>query len=148
MIRAAIIGIVSLILAGACSIIDATDPAMAAGPKCGQWHDLARKTGWPDRDMATLDRLIWRESRCEPDAHNPRDPQTGSYGLTQINGFWCRSNRYEPNSAGFLGALGVVDHCHDLYDPETNLEAARWIFAYQALILGRCGFAPWRLPCR
>lgn len=110
--------------------------------RCPQWHDEAIDAGWPIGDLARLDQIMWRESRCQPDAINPRDPNGGSRGLVQINAFWCRKNRYEPNAAGFLGALQVLEHCDELLDPAVNLEAARWIFAYQ-VFGGRCGWQPW-----
>lgn len=113
-----------------------------ADARCPQWHQTAIDAGWPIIELRRLDHIMWRESRCQPTAHNPHDPQSGSRGLVQINGFWCRTNRYEPNPAGFLGALGVLEHCNDLYDPAVNLEAARWIYTYQ-VFNGRCGWLPW-----
>lgn len=112
------------------------------GARCPQWHETAMDVGWHLSEIERLDHILWRESRCEPTAHNRADPQTGSRGLVQINGFWCRRNRYEPNPAGFLGALNILEHCDDLFDPTVNLLAARAIFTYQ-VNSGRCGWLPW-----
>lgn len=112
------------------------------GAHCPQHHVAALNAGWPVSDLQRLDYIMWRESRCETNAHNRADPQGGSRGLTQINGFWCRRNRYEPNPAGFLGKFEVLSRCEDLFDPETNLLAARVIYTYQVWS-GRCGWLPW-----
>ena len=41
-----------------------------ASYKCGVWFPLAIAQGWPDDPviLKTLDRIMWRESRCTPDA--------------------------------------------------------------------------------
>ena len=36
--------------------------------KCTQWHELALSVGWPEEQLPTLDKVMWRESRCTPDA--------------------------------------------------------------------------------
>jgi len=64
----------------------------------------------------------------QPDAFNPSDPNNGSYGIMQINGFWCQPSRYWPN--GYLQAYGLLTECTDLYDRETNLRAALAIYRY------------------
>jgi hypothetical protein len=40
---------------------------------CGQWWPLAASVGWPVEELPMLDRVIWRESRCLPDAFNGHD---------------------------------------------------------------------------
>jgi hypothetical protein len=115
------------------------------------WVALARQIGWPESELDRLDHVIHRESRGIPTAHNTDDPMSGSRGLTQVNGFWCKRNRYEPNPAGFLGAAGVLDSCEDLFDPETNLRAALTIWRY-GVEEHRCGWGPWQTkgfrPCK
>jgi hypothetical protein len=83
---------------------------------------------------------MWRESRCQPDAHNPTDPHGGSYGLMQINGFWCQPSRY--NASGWLQAQGLLQTCTDLYNPYTNLLAAKAIYDY-GIERGNCPWGPW-----
>lgn len=82
---------------------------------------LALDVGWPADQMATLARVLWRESRCSPEAHNANDPGSGSYGYLQLNSFWCTPSRSWP--VGWLQAKKIVTDCDDLYDPETNLRA-------------------------
>jgi len=47
---------------------------------CPQWWPLAVRVGWPVEELEMLDFIIWRESRCDPNAWNGHDA-----GLTQIN---------------------------------------------------------------
>lgn len=108
---------------------------------CPEWHEAALKAGWAPDHLSKLSYIMWRESRCLPSAHNTKDPTPdGSRGLVQINGYWCRVNRYNPQ--GFLQAHKVLGTCQDLHDPETNLKAALTIWRY-GRDLGRSGWGPW-----
>jgi hypothetical protein len=42
------------------------------------------------------------------------DPNGGSYGLTQINGFWCLPNSNWP--IGWLQEKGILEECSDLFN--------------------------------
>ena len=95
---------------------------------CEQVFDTAKAIGWPSDQLGMLVAIAQRESRCQPDAFNPSDPNGGSYGIMQINGFWCQPSRYWPN--GYLQAYGLLTSCADLYDRETNLRAALAIYRY------------------
>lgn len=95
--------------------------------RCPQWYDTAIAAGWTQDYWPMLSRVIYKESRCNYDSHNPNDPAGGSYGLTQINGYWCNSNTYNPG--GYLQNKGILATCEDLYDPLTNLRAALEIFS-------------------
>ena len=95
---------------------------------CEQVFDTAKAIGWPADQLGMLVAIAMRESRCQPDAFNPSDPNGGSYGIMQINGFWCQPSRYWPN--GYLQAYGLLTSCNDLYDRETNLRAALAIYRY------------------
>lgn len=113
--------------------------------KCGEWHDLAMAVGWPAEEWPTLSYVLYRESRCNIDSWNKTDPHSGSRGLMQINGFWCRPNRYDPN--GFLQSVGVLNNCEDLFDPVTNLRAGLAIWTYGENKHG-CGWrGPWATSC-
>lgn len=106
---------------------------------CPEWHPTAIEAGWDTDHLERLGYIIWRESRCQPDAFNGDDPNGGSVGLVQINQYWCKQNRYNPD--GWLQAQGVLGHCDDLHDPLTNLTAALAIYGYAE---GRgCGWSPW-----
>ena len=87
-------------------------PAQAdAGDNCKRYVDLARQVGWPKSERANLRRIMWRESRCTPTAHNPRDPWGGSYGLLQING----------SNVGWATRMGYINTRNDLTDARRNL---------------------------
>jgi hypothetical protein len=80
---------------------------------CPQWHELALSVGWPEEELPTLDKVMWRESRCTPDAYS-----NSNYGLTQINQIhkdWVRE-------------LGW-NYPDDLYDPAKNLRFAYLLWA-------------------
>jgi hypothetical protein len=79
--------------------------------------------------------VMHRESRCLPHAHNINDPMGGSYGLTQINGFWCLPNSQWP--IGWLQAKGILDECSDLFNATTSLRATHAIYL-------NSGWNPWR----
>jgi len=114
----------------------ATIPQMMT--RCPEWQSEALAQGWPADPtlLAKLDRVIYRESRCDPTQHNPDDPMGGSHGLTQINGFWCRPTQYWPD--GWLQHHDNLLTCDDLYHPPTNLRAT-------LLIWHNSGCAPWGL---
>ena len=95
---------------------------------CEQVFDTAKAIGWPTDQLGMVVAIAQRESRCQPDAFNPKDPNGGSYGIMQINGFWCQPSRYWPN--GYLQAYGLLTSCADLYDRDINLRAALAIYQY------------------
>lgn len=98
--------------------------------KCGEWHDLALQVGWQESEWKTLSRILFRESRCTPDAWNGFDA-----GLTQINQIHTE----------WLSQMGFT-HPDDMFDPAKNL-----LFAYRLWsgreANGQCGWSPWSLPC-
>lgn len=96
--------------------------------RCSEWWSLARSVGFDEQQMMTLDRILFRESRCDPSQLNALDPNGGSIGLTQINRFWCLPSRYY--ASGYLQHVDVLDDCDDLYDAETNLRAALALVDY------------------
>jgi len=105
--------------------------------ECEQALQVALDVGWPAEELATLARVLWRESRCTPGpVLNPDDPMGGSYGLTQINGFWCTPSKSWP--IGWLQAKGILTECVDLYGTETNLRAALAIWR-------NSGWHPWAM---
>lgn len=89
--------------------------------QCGEWHDLALKVGWPAEEWRNLQKIIFRESRCTPNAWNGFDA-----GLTQINQIHTK----------WLGQMGF-SHPDDMFDPEKNLT-----FAYR--LWSGSGWKPWR----
>ncbi|NDC18655.1 MAG: hypothetical protein EBZ87_00080 [Microbacteriaceae bacterium] len=117
-----------------------TQPPAPADALCPEWWAAARAEGWAEEHLASLDLALWRESRCDPQQHNASDPGSGSYGLLQINSFWCEPSRYWPE--GYLQAHGILGSCSDLYLPETALRAGLAIYAY-AEENSACGWEPW-----
>uniref|UniRef100_UPI0040480C1E hypothetical protein n=1 Tax=Mariniflexile sp. TaxID=1979402 RepID=UPI0040480C1E len=80
---------------------------------------MARHVGWPEHELTMVVSVAYRESRCQPDAFNAKDPNGGSAGAMQINYFWCKPSRYYAN--GYLQAYGLIRTCDDLFDLEDNL---------------------------
>jgi len=103
--------------------------------ECEKHLQIALDVGWPAKELATLARVLWRESRCSfGPVLNPDDPMSGSYGAAQINGFWCLPTKSNP--VPFLQARGIITECVDLYGAETNLQAALAIWK-------NSGWHPW-----
>lgn len=94
--------------------------------RCPDAVAQAYRVGWPVEQLSKLDRIVWRESRCQPDAYSA----THDHGLTQINRFWCA------DSDAWLKQQGVIDDCADLFRPRVNLRAALAIWQ-------RSGWQPW-----
>ncbi len=117
-----------------------------ANAKCGQWWQTAIDAGWKREHLRDLDRVMFRESRCDPSQHNASDPNTvdgvkGSLSLTQINVFWVQSTRYYPQ--GYLQSLNIgINNVNDLRDPYLNLVAALAVFNYGEQQHG-CGWQAW-----
>ena len=95
---------------------------------CQTVFDMARHVGWPEHELTQLIAVAYRESRCNPDAFNPTDPNGGSAGVMQINYFWCKPSSYYAN--GYLQAYGLLRTCNDLFDLEDNLRSALAIYRY------------------
>ena len=95
---------------------------------CEQVFDTAKAIGWPADQLGMLVAIAQRESRCQPDAFNPKDPNGGSYGTMQVNGFWAKKTTAYPK--GYLQTMGVLTDVTELFDRETNLRAALAIYRY------------------
>jgi len=107
---------------------------------CGEWWHLASSVGFDNQMMSTLDQVMWQESRCDAMQHNASDPNGGSYGLTQINAFWCQPSKYYPT--GYLQSMNVLTKCDDLYNPAINLIAAYELTRY-SIDNGDCEWRQW-----
>lgn len=110
---------------------------------CPDVVSAALSLGWQNDDLDELDYVAWRESRCLPDVHYADDPHGGSYGIMQINGFWCQPSKYSKN--GWLQERGLLSSCDDLYNPIVNLLSAHAIFVYSSVYNGN-GWQPWTMP--
>jgi len=89
--------------------------------QCGEWHDLAISVGFNEEDWKVLSRILYRESRCQPDAWNGWDA-----GLAQINQIHKE----------WLSQIGWK-HPEDMFNPENNLR-----FAY--MLYQSSGWKPWK----
>ena len=99
--------------------------------KCQQWLQTALEAGWPN-ERKVLDRLgfvMWRESRCQPDADSGPD-----HGLTQINQIHTQ----------WITDLGWT--LEEMKDPAKNLRFA-WLLYSGREANGQCGWTPWSLSC-
>lgn len=122
-----------------------TEEARAIYGKCGEWRELALMVGWPAEEWPTLSHVLYRESRCNIGSHNKTDPMSGSRGLMQINGYWCRPSKW--TQTGWLQDRGLLSNCEDLYDPEVNLRSGLAIWMYGEEKHG-CGWrGPWATSC-
>ena len=95
-----------------------TTTALPTG-QCPQWYATAIAAGWPAAEWPTIDRVMWAESRCQPDAYNPigHDPYGHARGLMQImDGLWAEE-------------CGIT--ADQLYDPHLNLVCALHVFNMQ-----------------
>jgi hypothetical protein len=142
-----------LVVAPAISVPDAsetpstTTPEPPADAHCPQWWPVARDAGWTDDLLPTLDYVMWKESRCQPEVHNTtlNKDKSADVGLTQINDrSWCMGTRWYPR--GYLQTIGVLSTvgCEQLFDPYLNLKAAKAIHDY-ALEHNGNGWQPWKL---
>jgi hypothetical protein len=98
---------------------------------CKEWALPAMAAGWPPQDVPRLLNIIWRESRCDPDAvrRNSRGAPI-DVGLTQIN-----------QIHGPMLAERGFSHM-DMTDPHANLWFARVLFEWWDS-RGKCGWSPW-----
>ncbi len=105
------------------------DPYSSA---CKQFSALAVNLGWPADQRTVLESIMFRESRCIPNAVNSKDPNGGSRGLMQINGFWTP----------WLIDAGIITSKENLLQADVNLRAALAIYNYGVERHGY-GWGPW-----
>jgi len=115
-----------------------TSSIIKEGWECPEWMDVALSAGWPEDQLRKLSYVIYRESRCDPNAFNGADPIGGSLGLIQINRYWCTSNIYWPDGYLQVRDSGVTT-CDDLFDPYVNLRSGYHIWVTEG------GWGPWGL---
>ena len=105
------------------------DPYSSA---CEQFSALAVNLGWPADQRTVLESVMFRESRCIPNAYNGKDPQGGSRGLMQLNSFWTP----------WLKERGLITSEQNLLQADVNLRAALAIYNYGVDKHGY-GWGPW-----
>lgn len=123
-----------------------TKRSVPSWAKCPELWNKLRDAGWLEKDVVKADQIVWRESRCNPLAHNKNDPNTvqgvkGSLGLFQINLFWIQRTTYYPN--GYLQTVLGRDFVPaDLFDVDTTISAAQALIRYDRA-QGGCGWSAW-----
>lgn len=115
-------------------------PVAPAGSRCPNFYDEALAAGWPASSWKRIDYIMFRESRCDASAHNPRDPGYGSFGLMQLN-----MSKGQYGTWALFGPILGGDMTR-LYNPLTNLSAARTLFLRAQQMWG-CGWKPWGFRC-
>ena len=105
--------------------------------KCPQFWETALQVGWKWKDLPILDKIMYRESRCNPVVFNREDPNGGSRGLVQINGFWTPWLKEQ-------GVLSPPKASRGLFNPAINLLAALHIYNYGVDRYGN-GWGPWNV---
>ena len=86
---------------------------------CAQYVADAITAGWPADQAPMLARVMFRESRCTPDAYNGKDMAGGSYGLMQING----------QHKAWLIEQGFITNLDDLFVPSVNLRVSAHLYS-------------------
>lgn len=103
---------------------------------CLEWVVTALQAGWQPEELPRLMRIMFRESRCLPDAcgetDSPHVRKCRDWGLMQINDYsWKRVIR------------GMGLRIEQMWDPYWNLWFARWLFEY-SLERNGDGWHPWK----
>lgn len=94
--------------------------------RCDDVVAEARAVGWPEKQLPTVRRIAYRESRCSATVRS----KTHDSGLMQINDIWLRDRRLKRDWPGLAPK--------DLFNSRTNLAVALWIYH-------QSGWGPWRL---
>lgn len=87
--------------------------------RCPQWEEKFAQYGLP---VKVFSYIAWRESRCQPDAHNKtlNKDKSQDRGLLQINSTW---RTVTANACGSkMGDMSV------LFDVDCNLAVARYLY--------------------
>jgi hypothetical protein len=101
-------------------------PVSAETKSCKGWENAARGVGWKQSEIPQLSKIMYRESRCQPQVFNQNKRKDGTVwskdlGLMQINDYsWRR----------WLKAQKIIKTDADLFVGVINLKAALAIWKY------------------
>jgi len=100
---------------------------------CGEHYDTALKAGWTPEDWPKLRKIMYRESRCLPNACSQSDSGRvcRDWGLMQINEYSWRRHIVSQNYK-----------MSDMHNPYHNLVFARWIYDLE-VSNGGTGWGAW-----
>jgi hypothetical protein len=95
--------------------------------ECGEWYETAISVGWQPEEWQNLSRIMFRESRCQPDACSKSTSglKCRDAGLMQINQIHTK----------FIAQLGQ-SFPDSMLDPSLNLAFARRLYEGS-------GWKPW-----
>ena len=111
------------------------EPPAYGGLPCAEWAPAALEAGWTEDDLDQLLPIIYRESRCQPDAiRYSASGQPIDVGLLQIN----QVHRPMIAERGFTH--------EQMTDPRANLWFGRLLWRWWE-DRGGCGWSPWRGSC-
>lgn len=103
---------------------------------CPQWVGKALTAGWQAEKLPRLMRIMYRESRCLPDAcgetDSPHIRKCRDWGLMQINDYSWKTT---------IRNMGM--NIEQMHDPYWNLWFARWLYEY-SLERNGDGWHPWK----
>lgn len=118
--------------------IDFVQLARLSYGMCGEYYQTAITAGWKPEDWPQLRKIMYRESRCLPDACSQSDSGRvcRDWGLMQINEYSWRRHII---AQGYKMA--------DMHDPFLNLKFARWIYELE-VSNGGTGWGAWKLPAK
>ena len=107
---------------------DFIDEARNTHGECGEWYETAMSVGWQPDEWDRLSSIMFRESRCQPDACSKSTAglKCRDAGLLQVNQIHTK----------YLNDLGY-DFPDSMLDPILNLTFARRLYEGS-------GWKPWK----
>jgi hypothetical protein len=107
---------------------DLIDEARNTHGQCGEWYETAMQAGWQPEEWKRLSLIMFRESRCTPDACSKSTSglKCRDAGLLQVNQIHTK----------YLADLGL-SFPDDMFDPLANLMFARRLY-------DSSGWNPWK----
>lgn len=107
---------------------DLIDDARTIHGECGEWYETAMQAGWQADEWDRLSAIMFRESRCTPDACSKSTSglKCRDAGLLQVNQIHTK----------YLADLGWT-FPDDMFDPLNNLQFARRLYEGS-------GWRPWK----
>lgn len=107
---------------------DLIDEARNTHGECGEWYETAMSVGWQPDEWDRLSAIMFRESRCQPDACSKSTSglKCRDAGLLQVNQIHTK----------FLAQLGL-SFPDSMLDPTLNLAFARRLYEGS-------GWSPWK----
>jgi len=107
---------------------DFIDEARNTHGECGEWYETAMSVGWKPEEWDRLSAIMFRESRCQPDACSKSTSglKCRDAGLLQVNQIHTK----------YLNDLGY-DFPDSMLDPTLNLTFARRLYEGS-------GWSPWK----